>query len=230
LKSALDVGYSCAMSNATVERGASPAPPHAVRRVTAGVVAAACLLAAAPAAAQDVEAQLQEIRTLVREKRYALALESLSLVARQIQAQRLEAVTPAFPAPPKDWTAQPALSLLEDHEIWGNRIAAQRAYVATMAPARIDLAVDIHSPFVAAVSLSFNPLALAGDPATRVVEVGGEKGLLRFNPDTREGELYVLVGREVLVTARGHGIASPEPLVELARGVDYSLLRGNPLP
>jgi len=199
-------------------------------RAAACVLTAACAFAAAPAGAQDLEAQLQEIRTLIREKRFALALESLGLVARQLQDQRLEAVSPAFPAPAADWTAQPALSLLEENEIWGDRIAAQRSYVATSGSARIDLTIDVHSPFVPAVSLSFNPLALAGDPSARVVEIGGEKGLLRFNADTREGELHVLVGREVLVTARGRGIASPELLVDLARGVDYSLLRGKSLP
>jgi len=192
-------------------------------------VTVACAIAAVPAAAQDLEVQLQEIRTLVREKRLALALESLSLVARQLQDLRLESVSPAFPAPAADWAAQPALSLLEENEIWSNRIAARRSYVATSGPARIDLTIDVHSPFGPAVALSFNPLALSGDPTARIVEVGGEKGLLRFNPDTGEGELHVLVGREVLVTARGRGITSPELLVNIARGVDYSLLRGKSL-
>lgn len=189
----------------------------------------ACTLAAVPAGAQDLEVQLQEIRTLVREKRFALALESLSLVARQLQDLRLETVLPAFPAPAAEWTAQPALSLLEENEIWSNRIAARRSYVATSGSARIDLTIDVHTPFGPAVALSFNPLALAGDPTARLVEVGAEKGLLRFNADTGEGELHVLVGREVLVTARGRGIASPEMLVNIARGVDYSLLRGKSL-
>jgi hypothetical protein len=196
----------------------------------ASALTVACALAAAPAGAQDLDAQLQEIRTLVREKRFALALEGLSLVARQLQDLRLEAVLPAFPPVAAGWTAQPALSLLEENEIWSNRIAAQRSYAAAAGLPRIDLTIDVHSPFVAAVTLSFNPLALAGDSSTRIVDVGGEKGLLRFNADTGEAELHVLVGREVLVTARGRGMTSPELLVSLARGVDYSLLRGKSLP
>jgi len=198
--------------------------------VLACALTVACALVSAPAGAQDLDAQLQEIRTLVREKRLALALESLSLVARQLQDRRLEAVVPAFPAVAAGWAAQPALSLLEENEIWSNRIAAQRSYVAAAGSPRIDLTIDVHSPFVAAVTLSFNPLALAGDSSARIVDVGGEKGLLRFNADTGEAELHVLVGREVLVTARGRGLTSPELLVSLARGVDYSLLRGKSLP
>jgi len=181
-------------------------------------------LAADPAGAQGLDPQLQEIRTLIREKRYPLALESLRLVARQIQDLRLEIVAPAFPAAPAGWTALPALSLLEEDEIWSNRITAQRAYVAVPGPARVDLTIDVHSPFGPAVAMSFNPIVLTGDPLSRLVPIGSEKALLRFNPDTGEGELRVLIGRETLLTARGRGILSPDILVELARGVDYPLL------
>lgn len=184
-----------------------------------------CTLAAIPAAAQGLDPQLQEIRTLLREKRYPLALESLRLVARQIQDLRLEIVAPAFPAAPAGWTTLAALSLLEEDEIWSNRIAAQRAYAAVPGPARVDLTVDVHSPFGPAVAMGFNPIVLTGDPLSRLVPIGGETGLLRFNPDTGEGELRVLIGRETLVTARGRGILSPEILIDLARGVDYPLLR-----
>jgi len=185
----------------------------------------ACTLFPITAVAQGLDPQLQEIRTLIREKRFPLALESLRLVARQIQDLRLESVAPAFPAAPAGWTALPALSLLEEDEIWSNRIAAQRSFVAASTPARIDLTIDVHTPFGPAVALSFNPIVVLGDPLSRLVPIGSEKALVRFNPDTGEGELRVLVGRETLVTARGRGIPAPELLIELARGVDYSLLR-----
>jgi hypothetical protein len=89
----------------------------------------------------------------------------------------------------------------------------------------MDITIDVHSPFGPTVALGFNPLAVTADPLSRLLPIGEEKGLLRFNPDTGEGEMRVLVGREILVTARGRGIASPETLVDLARRVDFALLR-----
>ena len=177
------------------------------------------------AGAQELDPQLQEIRTLIREKRYPLALESLRLVARQIQDLRLEAVSPAFPAAPPGWTALPPLSLLDEDEIWSSRITAQRSYDAAAGPARVDITIDVHSPLGPAVALGFNPIVLMGDPLSRIVATGSEQALLRFNPDTGEGELRVLIGRETLVTARGRGITVPDILTNLARGVDYALLR-----
>lgn len=195
--------------------------------VATGLLAAllAVLPAPAPARAQGLELQLQEIRTLIREKRYPLALESLRLIARQIQDLRLEALAPAFPAAPAGWTALPDISLLEEDEIWTDRVVAQRTYQEASGTARMDLTIDLNTPLGPAAALSMNPLAVNADPQARVVEVAGEKGLLRFNPDTGEAELRVLLGRDVLVTARARGVNSTGLLVDLARGVDFALLR-----
>jgi hypothetical protein len=200
-------------------------------RVAAVTVLLAAALAAGatahPAAAQvqALDLQLQEIRTLIREKRYPLALESLRLVARQVQDLRLEAVAPAFPTAPAGWSAAPALSLLEEDEIWTDRVIAHRVYDAATGFARMDLTIDINSPYGPAAALAFNPLALNADPQARLVDVGSEKGLLRYAPDTGEAQLRVLLGRDVLVTARGRGLKTPETLIDLAKGVDFAQLR-----
>ena len=196
-----------------------------IRFIATGCAVAAFFLAAFPAASQGLDPQLQEIRTLIREKRYPLALESLRLIARQIQDLRVEAVLPAFPAPPAGWTAQTALSLLEEGEIWGTRITVERSYIAVPGPARVDVTIDVNTPLGPATTRAFNPLLLTGDTLSRIVPIGQEKALLRYNPDTGEGELRVLVGRETLVTAHGRGIPDGDVLVNLARGVDYPLLR-----
>jgi hypothetical protein len=207
--------------------------PRPDRAVTAFLAAAAAVALAAPvaraqeAASPQIDPQLQEIRTLIREKRYPLALESLRLVARQIQDLRLESLNPALPPPPPGWTAEPALSLLEEDEIWSSRIHAQRSYAAAgpSGPSRMDLLVDVHSPFAASAALAFNPIALAADPLASIVDVAGERGLARYNPDSGEGELRVVIGRETLVRVTGRGIDSPQVLINLGRRVDFALLR-----
>lgn len=200
-------------------------PARAPRLAAAGL---ALLFSSAPAGtlrAQDLEAQILEIRALVRERRYPLALESLRLLARRLQDLRLGDVAPAFPPPPAGWSAEAPVSLLGDEEIWDRRVEARRAYRRDDGAAKASVTVDLHSPLVPVVAMGFNPLFLAGDPHARPVEVGGERGLLRFVPDSGEGELRVVIGREVLVTVAGRGIASGDLLLDLARGVDYALLR-----
>lgn len=189
-------------------------------------LAVLCVAAgAAPVHAQELDLQLQEIRVLLKEKRYPLALESLRLVARQIQDLRLEAVTPAFPEAPPGWTATPPLSLLEEGDVWSDRVEAQRTYAPSSGQSRVDLVIELHSPLAPAVALSLNPLVTAADPQSRIVDVAGHRGSARFAPDTGEGEVRVLLGRETLITARGRGIAGVEPLLELVGRVDFAFLR-----
>lgn len=186
---------------------------------------AVCACGVVPAGAQSLEPQFREIQTLLKEKRFPLALESLRLVARQIQDRRLESVAPAFPAAPTGWNALSVLSLLDADEVWSDRLVAQRSYTAVPGPARMDITIDVNTPFGPAAAMSLNPIVVTADPQSRILEIAGEKGMLRYNPDTGDGELRVLIRREVLVTARGRGIANPETLVDLARGVDFALLR-----
>lgn len=195
-----------------------------VRQLAAIVAAIASAVAVAGAAgAQELDAQLPEIRTLLREKRYVPALQSLRLVAVQIQELRLEALSPALPAAPAGWTAWPAQSLLEEDDLLSSRAHVQRAYTAP-GPMRMQLAVDVRSPDAPAVAQNFNPLALTADPTARLVEIGAERALVRYSADTRECEVLVLLGRDLLVRANGSGIPTPEVLVELVRRVDFALL------
>jgi hypothetical protein len=194
-----------------------PLVPLALAFLAAGI--------AAPAAAQDIGVQLEEIRTLVREKRYPLALESLRLVARQVQDLRLEAVSPAFPDPPAGWTATPPLNLLPEGDIWSERLEAQRSYAPPSGATRVDLVIDVHSPHAPAAALGLSPLVTSADPGTRIREIAGLQARVRFVPDTGEGEVRILLGRDILVTARGRGIEGAEVLVRLVERVDFAFLR-----
>ena len=190
----------------------------------AAAVALATSTISGAAGAQELGAHLPEVRTLLRDKHYLPALESLRLVAIEIQELRLAALSPALPQEPGGWTAQPPRSLLEEEELLSSRARVERVYTAP-GPMRMAIEVDVNSPEAPAVAQSFNPLALAADPTARLVEFGGEKALVRFNADTREGEVLVLPGRNLLVRVTGSGFVSPETLVDLARRVDFPLLR-----
>lgn len=192
--------------------------------VAFALLATLALFAVLPAGAQDIGLQLEEIRTLVREKRYPLALESLRLVARQIQDLRLEAIAPAFPEPPPGWSATPPLSLNDEGDIWSGRLVAQRSYDPAAGTTRLDLVIDLNSPHAPAAALALSPLVLAADPTIRARDIGGQQARVRFVPDTGEGEVRILLGRDTRVTARGRGIASAEPLVRLTERVDFTFL------
>jgi hypothetical protein len=146
-------------------------------------------------------------------------------VARQIQDLRLGALAPAFPEPPPGWTATPPLSLLEEDDVWSDRLVAQVAYAPAAGAARVDLVIDVNSPHAPAAALALSPLVPLADPGTRIRVIAGERARVRFVADAGEGEVRILLGGGTLVTARGRGIESAESLVPLVERVDFALLR-----
>ncbi|HEY5999834.1 MAG TPA: hypothetical protein VI078_11130 [bacterium] len=196
-----------------------------MRRLAPAAFALLGVLAAAPVPAQDLGLQLDEIRALVREKRYPLALESLRLIARQVQDLRVGAIAPAFPPAPPGWTAGAPLSLLGDADVWSGRLEAVRSYTPEAGGARIDLILDLHSPLAPATALGLSALIPAADPTARLREIAGQPARVRFVPDTGEGEVRMLVAPDTVVTARGGGLTAADPLVRLVEGIDFAALR-----
>ncbi len=146
---------------------------------------------------------------LVREKRYPLALESLRLLARQIQDARLGEVVQAFPEAPPGWTATPVISLLADDEIWSSRLVGRRTYLRESGALKVDLTIDIRSPLAPAAAMGLNPVFANADPR-RACGRGGPARPAAPLSGRRRGELRILVGREALVTITGRGIAGDQ--------------------
>lgn len=204
--------------------------PEACRRRPGPLCAAAtigmlCLAAfAREARPQELDAQIQEIRTLLREKRYPLALEGLRFVARRVQDLRAAEIRPAFPAAPAGWRVGDPFALAHEEDVWERRLEVRASYLREDGGARIDVTVDLNSPLAPLAALELNPVVVAADPRVRVVDVAGRPGRLRFNPDTGSAELRVILDGRSLLTVSGRGLGKGEDLLELARAVDFVLL------
>lgn len=203
-----------------------------------GLAAVVCLLAlvgapparSAETAAEELDAELAEIRLLAREKRYPLALEGLRLAARRIQDLRVLQLAPAFPGPPGGWTATEVFGPPAEDGGFDLRVVATRTYRRDDGGARVEARADLRSPDAPAVGLEGNPLALADEPDARPVEVGPAAGVLRFFPDTGQAELRLLAAGGIVISLSGRGLSSGEQLLELARGFDLALLRSLAAP
>lgn len=194
-------------------------------RVPSLALAASLLLAAAvPATGQDFDMHLEEVRRLIGEKAYITALEDLKFIAQQIQELRLAETTPLFPQPPEGWTADPPVRTSMEGELWSRRLQVRRRYLPGEGSGRVEYLFDFYSPFIPEVSLSLNPVMVAGDPRAQIVEVRGNTGRLWFNGDTGEGELVFILGSRVLVSVSGRGISSGGTLKEFALRLDLEKL------
>lgn len=187
--------------------------------------AALSILLTLPSTARgDLKGQFDEILYLVREKNYLTALEDLRFIVQQIQDLRLAEVQPLFPDAPEGWLAEAPLRTSSEDDFWSRRLEVRRKYLPSEGGGKVEVVFDFHSPLLPAVTMSLNPVYIAGDPLSEAVEMGGFPGRLQFNPDTGEGELLLVLEEPVLLSIVGRGIKGKSVLREFASLVDLDAL------
>jgi hypothetical protein len=176
------------------------------------------------ATARDLAVQIEEVRRLVLEKNFVTALEDLKFIAQQIQDLRLAEVQPLFPESPPGWETAPAVRTSREGESWSRRLEVRKTYLPESGIGKVEIIYDFFSPLIPATFISLNPVYLVGDPQAEAIEFAGAPGRLRFNPDTGEGELVLILDNRILVTVLGRGLPSRSVLRDFARLVSYPLL------
>ena len=177
------------------------------------------------ATARDLAVQIEEVRRLVLEKNFVTALEDLKFIAQQIQDLRLAEVQPLFPEPPPGWETAPAGRTSREGESWSRRLVVRKTYLPESGIGQVEIIYDFFSPLIPAISISLNPAYLAGDPPAEAIEFPDAPGRLRFNPDTGEGELVLILDNRILVTVLGRGLPNRSALRDFARLVSYPVLK-----
>ena len=99
-------------------------------------------------------------------------------------------------------------------------LEVRRTYRPAEGSGKIDIVFDFASPLLPAVTMSLNPVYIAGDPLSRPVEKSGFPGRLRFNSDTGEGELTLILENRIIVSIIGRGIHDRNVLEDFATLVD----------
>ena len=68
--------------------------------------------------------------------------------------------------------------------------------------------------------MMMNPTMLAAQPNAKRVRVGREAGVVTYDADARSAQLVLDLGGKATVMLEGKGVASGDPLVELAQRWD----------
>lgn len=183
-----------------------------------------------PPGAQELDGLLDEIEQLIADKNFTTALEDLKFLSQQIQDMRLREAAAFFPEAPEGWMADEPLRTSSDEESWSRRLEARRRYLPAKGTGKVEIALDFHSSLLPAVTMSLNPVYIAGDRFSEPFEQAGWPGRIHFNSDTGEGEILLVVDRRILVTVLGRGIADRAVLQEFLSLVDLRTLSSFNLP
>lgn len=187
------------------------------------VLLIAAILVAAPAAAQEVENQIQAALQSYRNGNLAEAAGLLQTALEEVQIRLSETLLPLLPAAPQGWQAFDAEA--EALGLAGAGVVVSRGY--EMGEATMNAAIILDEAAAGAVAvLLANPAAIEAQPGMRKVEVGGDPALLRFDQAEKAGEIMLPLGDRLLLQAIGTDIDSADPLIAVMRGWDVAAVRG----
>lgn len=203
-----------------------PASRPSITRPAALILALAAAAAlAAPLHADDVTDQIEAARKAYEAGELRSAAQTLQFAAAAIQEKIDASLLELLPEPPEGWSAEAAQAQSGGMTalIAGRQIA--RRYHRDDG-AEVEVSITADSPFLAMMTMMLsNPMLLQADPAARVLTHEGHRGVVKHEQGTRQWEISLMVGNQILVQATGTGLSERAELETFLDAMDLEAVQ-----
>jgi hypothetical protein len=174
------------------------------------------------ARADEIGDQLDQARQYYQGGDITGAIGELEFVLQALRGKIGQELLATFPAPPDGWTAETgdgsgagAIPFVAA----GTMLS--RTYTAPDGASSIEAQLMSGGGFLQGLAgMMMNPTMLAAQPNAKRVRVGREAGVVTYDAEQRSAQLMLDLGGKATVMLEGKGVASGEPLVELAQRWD----------
>lgn len=152
----------------------------------------------------------------------AAGLDYAAQLIRQKSGGELEAFLPeALPG----WTAQDARSQAMGTSIFGGGISAARVFRKDNS--RMEAKITADSPLLQSMSIMFSNPMLAAADGGRLEKIQGERAIVKYDSNNRNGSISIMVANRFLVQVEGREVEKQE-LVDCIGKIDFKKLAGFP--
>jgi hypothetical protein len=166
-----------------------------------------------PAAADQIEDQINKALKLYQDGKVSQALAELDFAAAQLRQQKAESLSQIFPEAPEGWKADKVKTGAMGSGMLGGGISAERNYRQAGGKGRITVKVISDSPMLQGLAMMMsNPMFAQGDGG-KLMLVDGQKVLLKEKADDR-AELASIVNNKVLVEVKASRADDAAQLVQ----------------
>lgn len=177
------------------------------------------------ACADEVVDQIKEAVELYEKGNYSEAVANLNFAVGQIQQKQAAGLKGVFPEPLEGWQAKDSSGEFAPAAFLGGGISASRNYYVEDSDREVDIEIVTDSPLLQSMMMFFtNPAFTASQPGTKLVKIGGQKALQKFNPQDREGEINIVIASRMLVSIKSRGSDKPDDLLAYANAMDFGKL------
>jgi hypothetical protein len=170
------------------------------------------------ALADDVEDYINEALTFYKDGQYSEAVSSLNFAEQLIQQKKSTGLEAFLPGPLEGWEAQTATSQAASSAMLGGGISAERRYSKGDSSIHIQIMAD--SPMLQGVMMMMSNPMFATSDGGKMERIGKQKAIVKFDPNTKTGDVQIVVANRFLVKVEGNGITDND-LKDYAKAIDY---------
>lgn len=172
--------------------------------------------------ADDITDSINEALDAYNEGEYTAAVESLNYASQLINQKKGNKLSTVLPEPIKGWTAKSSTSQAGGAAMLGGGITAQRKYIKGNNNISIEIVAD--SPILQSMMMMFSNPMYATSDGGKLEKINRQKAIVKFDPDTKRGDINIIVAKRFLVTVKGNKTTIAD-LKAYAKAIDYKMMK-----
>lgn len=183
------------------------------------------LFMSVPGFADEISQAIQEGLQAYEKGNNSEAISQLNYASQLIAQKKGGELETLFPAPLPGWEAEKATSQAAGAAMFGGGISAERSYTKENASIHIQIMTD--SPMLQGVMMMLSNPMIAASDGGKLVKVNDQKGLLKYDPNTKDGNLNLVIANRFLITLEGNEV-SKNDMMDYAQAIDYKKIAALP--
>ncbi|MFH1293254.1 MAG: hypothetical protein ABIJ44_03900 [Pseudomonadota bacterium] len=169
----------------------------------------------------EVTDAINEALQSYQDGKYSEAMTSLNYASQLIGQKKGGDLQSFLPNPLNGWEASEATSQAVGAAMLGGGVSAERRYDKDSASVTVQIVTD--SPILQGMMMLFSNPMLAGTDGGKLEKIAGEKAIVKYNAQQKNGKINLVIANRFLVTVEGDGV-SLEDLKAYAGKIDYKKL------
>ncbi len=178
-----------------------------------------------PVFADDVTDAINEALNSYNSGEHSNAVQSLNYASQLILQKKGEKLEALLPQPLSGWEVENSTSQAMNTGMMGGGITAERQYRKADSSVTLQMVTD--SPLLQSMMMMFaNPMFATSDGG-KLEKIAGQKAIVKYDADAKEGEIQIVVNNRFLITINGYDV-SKNDLTAYAQAIDYNKLSALP--
>jgi hypothetical protein len=178
-----------------------------------------------PVLADDVTDSINEALKQYNNGEFTDSVQSLDYASQLIRQKKGGQLEVFLPIPIPGWKAEEAKSQAAGSAMFGGGVTAERSYVK--GDSRVNVKIITDSPMMQGMMMMFSNPMMATSDGGKLEKINGEKAIVKYSNDNKDGNINMLIAGRFLVTVEGNDLARQD-LIAFAQGIDFKKLSAMP--